>query len=178
MDQKKGLIIIYTGDGKGKTTASLGLALRAAGQGCKVSIIQFLKGPVKSGEADSLRKFFDSIEFIPAGAGFVGILGDKKPEEVHRQAAEKALNLAREKINNDIHNVVVLDEVNIAIRQGLINVQEVVTIIKEAPSNVDIVLTGRNAHPELIKLADLVTEMKEIKHPFKKGVPAKKGIDF
>ena len=175
---QKGLIIIYTGDGKGKTTASLGLALRAAGAGKKISIIQFIKGAWPSSETKSLKKFRDQIEFIQVGKGFVDILGDNKPKQAHQQAAQAGLKTAANRIANDIHQVVILDEINIAIRQGLLDVKEVITIIKKAPVEVDIVLTGRNADPKLVELADLVTEMKEIKHPFQKGARAKKGIDF
>ena len=173
-----GLVIVYTGNGKGKTTAALGLAMRAVGYDHKVCMLQFIKGSWHYGEMDSSKKLEPNFELIAIGKGFVGILDDNSPREEHEKYAAEALRICREKINSGNYNVVILDEVNYAINLGLIDVQEIIKLIKEKPSNLDLVLTGRDAKEEIIELADLVTEMKEIKHPFKSGIKAKKGIDF
>ena len=175
---KDGLVIVYTGNGKGKTTAALGLAIRAVGYEHKVCMLQFIKGSWHYGEMDSSKKLEPNFELIAIGKGFVGILDDNSPREEHEKYAAEALRICREKINSGNYNVVILDEVNYAINLGLINVQEIIKLIKEKPSNLDLVLTGRDVKEEIVELADLVTEMKEIKHPFKSGIKAKKGIDF
>tara|TARA_Y100000590_G_scaffold174033_1_gene198967 strand:- start:3909 stop:4442 length:534 start_codon:yes stop_codon:yes gene_type:complete len=175
---KEGLVIVYTGNGKGKTTAALGLALRAIGYDMRVCMLQFIKGSWHSGELDSSKKLAPNFELVPVGKGFVGILDDTSPKEVHEKYADDALKICREKIFSEKYNVVILDEVNYAINLGLISVDEIIKLIKEKPDNLDLVLTGNHAKNEIIELADLVTEMKEIKHPFKSGIKAKKGIDF
>ena len=175
---KEGLVIVYTGNGKGKTTAALGLALRATGYDMRVCMLQFIKGSWHSGELDSSKKLEPNFELVPVGKGVVGILDDNSPKEVHEKYAEEALKTCREKIFSGKYNVVILDEVNYAINLGLISVYEVIKLIKEKPDNLDLILTGNHAKNEIIELADLVTEMKEIKHPFKSGIKAKKGIDF
>ena len=175
---EKGLVIVYTGNGKGKTTAALGMALRAIGYDHKVCMLQFIKGSWHYGEMDSSKKLEPNFELIAIGKGFVGILDDNSPREEHEKYAAEALRICREKINSGNYNVVILDEVNYAINLGLIDVQEIIKLIKEKPSNLDLVLTGRDVKEEIVELADLVTEMKEIKHPFKSGIKAKKGIDF
>ncbi|MDC0200012.1 cob(I)yrinic acid a,c-diamide adenosyltransferase [Candidatus Nitrosopelagicus sp.] len=175
---KEGLVIVYTGNGKGKTTAALGLAMRAIGYEHKVCMLQFIKGSWHYGEMDSSKKLEPNFELIAVGKGFVGILDDNSTREEHEKYAVEALKICREKIFSEKYNVVILDEVNYAINLGLIDVQEIIKIIKEKPSSLDLVLTGRDVKEEIIELADLVTEMKEIKHPFKSGIKAKKGIDF
>ena len=175
---KDGLVIVYTGNGKGKTTAALGLAMRAVGYEHKVCMLQFIKGSWHYGEMDSSKKLEPNFELIAIGKGFVGILDDNSPREEHEKYAAEALRICGEKINSGNYNVVILDEVNYAINLGLIDVQEIIKLIKEKPSNLDLVLTGRDVKEEIVELADLVTEMKEIKHPFKSGIKAKKGIDF
>ena len=175
---KDGLVIVYTGNGKGKTTAALGLAMRAVGYDHKVCMLQFIKGSWHYGEMDSSKKLEPNFELIAIGKGFVGILDDNSPREEHEKYATEALRICREKINSGNYNVVILDEVNYAINLGLIDVQEIIKLIREKPSNLDLVLTGRDVKEEIVELADLVTEMKEIKHPFKSGIKAKKGIDF
>jgi len=173
-----GLVIVYTGNGKGKTTAALGLAMRAVGYDHKVCMLQFIKGSWHYGEMDSSKKLEPNFELIAIGKGFVGILDDNSPREEHEKYAAEALRICREKINSGNYNVVILDEVNYAINLGLIDVQDIIKLIKEKPSKLDLVLTGRDVKEEIVELADLVTEMKEIKHPFKSGIKAKKGIDF
>ena len=178
MSNDDGLVIVYTGNGKGKTTAALGLAIRAVGYEHKVCMLQFIKGSWHYGEMDSSKKLEPNFELIAIGKGFVGILDDNSPREEHEKYAAEALRVCREKIFSEKYNVVILDEVNYAINLGLIDVQEIIKLIKEKPSNLDLVLTGRDVKEEIVELADLVTEMKEIKHPFKSGIKAKKGIDF
>ena len=175
---EKGLVIVYTGNGKGKTTAALGMALRASGYEYKVCMLQFIKGSWHYGEMDSSKKLEPNFELIAVGKGFVGILDDNSPREEHEKYAAEAVRICREKIFSEKYDVIILDEVNYAINLGLIEVQEIIKIIKEKPSELDLVLTGRNVKDEIVELADLVTEMKEIKHPFKSGIKAKKGIDF
>ena len=175
---EKGLVIVYTGDGKGKTSAALGLALRAVGYDHKVCMMQFIKGSWHYGEMDSSKKLEPNLELIAVGKGFVGILDDTSSREEHQKYAEEALKICREKIFSEKFNVIILDEINYAINLRLISVDDVVKLIKEKPKNLDLVLTGNHAKDEIIELADLVTEMKEIKHPFKSGIKAKKGIDF
>ena len=175
---KDGLVIVYTGNGKGKTTAALGMALRAAGYHHKVCLIQFIKGSWPYGEMESLKRLEPEVELIIAGKGFVGIIDDSSPREDHIKIAKEALQISNEKIQSGAYNIVILDEVNYAINLGLIDVADVLKLIKSKPENLNLVLTGNHARQEIIDAADLVTEMKEIKHPFKSGIKAKKGIDF
>ena len=174
----KGLVIVYTGKGKGKTTAALGIALSAVGYNHKVCMIQFIKGSWHYGEMTSSKRLEPEFELTAIGKGFVGIIDDKSPIEDHKKIAEEALQVARNKINSEIYNIVILDEINYAVNLGLINLEDVLEIILNKPADVSLVLTGNYAKDEVIEKADLVTEMKEIKHPFKSGIKAKKGIDF
>ena len=175
---EKGFVIVYTGGGKGKTTAALGLALRAVGYNHKVCMIQFIKGSWHYGELDSVKRLEPELELIAVGKGFVGIIDDKSPREDHEKIAEEAIKICKEKINSKKFDVVILDEINYAVDLGLIRTEQVIELIKMKPDDLDLVLTGNHAKQEIIDLADLVTEMKEIKHPFKSGIKAKKGIDF
>ena len=175
---QKGLVIVYTGGGKGKTSAALGLVLRAVGYNHKVCMVQFVKGSWHYGELDSAKRLAPEFEMITAGKGFVGILDDKSPREEHVKAANDTLMISREKILSGKYNVVILDEINYAVQLELLKLDDVINLIKSKPAELDLVLTGNHASEEVIELADLVTEMKEIKHPFKSGIKAKKGIDF
>jgi len=176
---KKGLTIIFTGDGKGKTTASLGMALRASGQEKKVLLVQFIKNFKDYGELKFVKKFPQTnIKIKSFGQGYVGIRGDKKPKEVHIEAAKNALEFAKEKIKSKKYFMVILDEVNVALNLKLLKVEEIIGLMKSKPENLHLVLTGRNAPKKILQLADLVTEMREIKHPFKKGILAQEGIEF
>jgi len=172
------LVIVYTGSGKGKTTAAIGMAVRAAGYNQKSIIIQFIKGTWKTGETQSLKKPSSQIEIISAGQGFVKILNDHKPFSEHLQAAQAALKLARQAVRSPKYHIVILDEINYAVKGGLISVKDVLDLIKRKLPSTHLVLTGNYASPRIIQKADLVTEMKEIKHPFHKGIKAKKGIDY
>jgi cob(I)alamin adenosyltransferase len=176
--EQKGLVIVYTGNGKGKTTAALGLCVRAVGYDEKVCIIQFIKGSWKYGELDGIKKLAPNVELHQKGLGFVGIIDDKLDKSEHIKAAREALEFVKDKITNGGYDIVILDEINVAVKLGLIDVDDVLKIIDSKPEKLDLVLTGRDADEKLIERADLVTEMKEIKHPFQKGIMAQKGIDF
>ena len=175
---QKGLVIVYTGGGKGKTSAALGLVLRAVGYNHKVCMVQFVKGSWHYGELDSAKRLAPEFEMITAGKGFVGILDDKSPREEDVKAANETLMISREKRASGKFDVVILDEINYAIQRELLKLDDVIDLIKSKHAELDLVLTGNHAAKEVIELADLVTEMKEIKHPFKSGLKAKKGIDF
>ena len=175
---EEGFVIVYTGGGKGKTTAALGMALRAVGYQHRVCMIQFIKGSWHYGEMDSSKRLTPEFELIPAGKGFVGILDDTSPKEEHERYAKEAVETCKEKILSDKYDLVILDEINYAVNLGLISIQSVIELIKNKPKKLDLVLTGNHAKNEIIELADLVTEMKEIKHPFQSGIKAKQGIDF
>jgi len=173
---QKGLILLYTGNGKGKTTAALGQVLRAAGHGFKVAIVQFIKNLENTGEIKAAKKIFaDHLEIYPMGTGFTWEANDRK--ELHR-AAEKGWSLAKEKITSGKYCMVILDELTYALNYGLLDQDEVIAYLAQKPKNLHIIITGRDASDKLIALADLVTEMKEIKHPYRKGVKAMKGIEF
>ena len=176
------MILVYTGDGKGKTSAALGNVFRALGHGWRVLVIQFFKGdwPVIFGELES-AKLHPKLEILQLGKGFVKIMGDKKPLSEHKAAAVDAMKMAREKIFSGEYDLVVLDEVNYAIDYldvKLIDLKDLIEIMEKKPEKTHLILTGRNAKKEIIEKADLVTEMKEIKHPFQKGIQALKGIDY
>jgi cob(I)alamin adenosyltransferase len=175
---KNGLVIVYTGKGKGKTTAALGIALRGIGHKQKICMIQFIKGSWHYGEMESSKILEPNFELIAIGKGFVGIIDDKSPKSEHVKVAEEAIKICREKIESNNYDTIILDEINYAINLNLIQLQDVINLIKIKPNELNLVLTGNYAHQEIIDLADLVTEMKEIKHPFKAGIKAKKGIDF
>ena len=175
---KDGLVIVYTGNGKGKTTAALGMALRAVGYNYKICMIQFIKGSWHYGEMTSSSRLEPEFELIAIGKGFVGIIDDKSPREEHKKIAQEALRLSREKIESEKYDIIILDEINYAINLGLIKLEDVLDLIKNKPEKLNLVLTGNHAKKEIIEIADLVTEMREIKHPFKSGIKAKKGIDF
>ena len=175
MTLERGLIQVYTGPGKGKTTAALGLAFRAAGQDLKVHIIQFMKGWSDYGELVSVEKLpnitlqqFGRPEFV-----------DKdKPDPEDIRQAHLALDHARQIVTGGQHDIVILDEINVAVDFKLIGLADVLGLLDARPEKVELVLTGRRAHPEVVKLADLVTEMLDIKHPYTEGVMGRKGIEY
>ena len=174
----RGLIVVYTGNGKGKTTAALGIALRSVGHGHRVGMIQFIKGEWYYGELTSSKRLEPEFELIAAGKGFVGILDDDHSLAEHQTAAKNAVVLAKNKITSGEYDVIILDEINYAIKLSLIPKEDVISLLKLAPRQTTIVLTGNYALPEIIDMADLVTEMKEIKHPYRSGLKAKEGIDY
>ena len=170
------MIIVYTGDGKGKTTAALGLVLRSSGYGKKILLVQFIKNSF-SGELKVLKKL-KGVGVSQGGKGFVGIMGDKLSLEEHKKAAQETLNKLSREIKSEKWDLIVADEILGALTGKLVELSEVLEILKTKPVDLDLVLTGRNTPKEIINLADLVTEMKEIKHPFKSGIMAIKGIDY
>lgn len=171
----RSLLMIHTGDGKGKTTAALGLALRSMGHGRKVCMIQFIKSDKRTGELAAGERFSDLLECHVMGAGFTWKSGDKT---LHRQAAEAAWRLAREKINSAAYDLVILDEMTYPLTYGMISEKEVIEICRERPPRTDVVITGRNAPDALLAAADMVTEMKAVRHHFAAGIRARKGIEF
>ncbi len=175
MNSKRGLLIVFTGQGKGKTTAALGMAMRAAGHGMKVLILQFIKGSWAYGELLSLEKI-EEIKIKPLGSGFTW---KKENLEEDRRLAEAGWEEAVSEMERGHYDMIILDELNIVLSYGLLPGEKVVEALGKRPPGVDIVATGRNAPEELIRIADLVTEMKEIKHPFRdSGLKARKGIEF
>lgn len=180
---RRGLIIVYTGNGKGKTTAALGAVLRALGHGWKVLVVQFFKGdwPVVFGEVQMSKRLAPQLELLQLGKGFVQYMGDKKPFKEHLDAAKEAVRVAREKILSGEYDLVVLDEIIYAIDYAgvqLVSLEEVCGLLDIKPPALHLILTGRNAPQAIIDRADLVTEMKEIKHPWQAKIPAQEGIDY
>ena len=172
---EKGMVQVYTGNGKGKTSAAFGLALRAIGRGLKVYIIQFIKGGFDYGElyiADKLP----NLKLKAFGRG--KFVTEKPPAKEDVKLAEEALKLAEETVKGGEYDIVILDEVNVALNLKLIKTEKVIELIKKKPKHVELVLTGRYAPNEIIEAADLVTEMREIKHPYNKGFQARKGIEY
>lgn len=206
MKEKKGLVQVYTGDGKGKTTAAIGLAMRAAGQGFKIFIVQFMKGGAYTGEFISAKNFIPNINFIQFGRSCIKekkqlklmkvdnkytyfdfiredircgscrycFLNDKIQDEF----VKKGFNKAEEIIMNNEYDMVILDEINVAMSLGFIDVNKVIELIKKKPKEMELILTGRNAPKEIINIANLVTEMKMIKHYFEEGIEARRGIEY
>lgn len=170
------MLIVYTGEGKGKTTAALGLALRAAGYKKKILIVQFGKNSF-SGELESIKKL-PGVKIIQGGKGFVNILGDKKLLEEHQKAAVETFDYLYKEALSRKWDLIIADEIVGAVAAKILPLASVLKVIQDKPEELDLVLTGHHADPMIIKAADLVTEMKSIKHPFDKGTPAKKSIDY
>ena len=174
--QEKGLVIVHTGKGKGKSTAAFGLVFRALGNGMKVAIVQFVKGKWETGERQALKRFADDVTITAMGDGFTWETQDRQRDIA---AARAAWERAKALIADDEHQMVVLDELNIVLRYDYLPVEEVVEFLRTSkPEMKHVVITGRNARDELIDLADLVTEMEQVKHPFRAGIKAQKGIEF
>lgn len=176
-EAKKGLIIVHTGPGKGKTTAALGTAFRAVGQGMKVLMVQFIKGSWHYGELDAARMLGDRMEILPMGRGFVKV-GAEKPDPEDVRLAEDAWKFACDKMSSGTYDLVVLDEINYVISYKMLDANAVVEALRQKPEMLHVILTGRNAHPAIVDIADLVTEMREVKHPYQKGILAQRGIEY
>lgn len=174
----KGLLIVYTGDGKGKTTAALGMCVRAVGYDWKICLIQFIKGSWKYGELRGIKRLEPNVELHVIGEGFVGIIDDNKSFEEHRAAAKHGVELAIEKLKDGDYQLVILDELSVAVSLGLVTPEEVEAILAARGPVQHLVITGRGAPQWLAEQADLITEMKEIKHPYQKGILAQKGVDW
>ncbi|MBI3966285.1 MAG: cob(I)yrinic acid a,c-diamide adenosyltransferase [Chloroflexi bacterium] len=177
---KKGLVIVNTGNGKGKTTAAVGLAVRAAGNKMRVLIVQFIKGKWKTGEQESLKRLAPEIELVRMGKGFtIDRLRDKRVSmDDHEAAARAAWDFAVERVKSGEYAVVVLDEILGTVKAGLVSVDELLDLVRSKPSKLHLVLTGRNAPPALVEAADLVTEMNPVKHPYAAGIMAQRGVEF
>jgi cob(I)alamin adenosyltransferase len=173
--KSKRLIHVYTGPGKGKTTAAFGLALRALGHGWKVIMIQFMKGDEKYGEIQSAKHLSN---FVVEQYGLPTFVKKGNPSEKDMELALKGLERAKKAILQCQYDLIILDEIHVAVDFGLIPLEELLSLIRQKPDQVELVLTGRNAYSEVIALADLVSQIEEIKHPFQKGVPAREGIEF
>ncbi len=167
--------MVHTGHGKGKTTAALGLAFRALGHGLPVCIIQFIKGTWKYGELYSAKRFTGLLEFHVAGEGFIWKSSDI---ERHRRAACEGWKLARARIEEGLHHLVILDEFTYALNYGMVDKDEVIAFLRQKPKGLHVLVTGRDAPAALVDIADLVTDMREMKHPFRSGVTAQKGVEF
>jgi len=173
---KKGLIIVNTGDGKGKTTAAFGMGVRAVGTGHKVAMVQFIKGKWKSGEVEAAKKYFpDLFKIFPMGEGFTW---ETKNLEEDVRKAEEAWQKCKGFLHDDEHQVVIFDEINYVLKYKFLNVDKIIAELEKKPEKKHVVLTGGGAPDELIEMADLVTEMKCIKHPYEKGIQAQAGIEF
>lgn len=176
--EKVGLIVVITGHGKGKTTSALGIALRAVGYDMKVCIIEFMKGDMYAGEIGGIKRLYPNVELHLTGKGFCGIMGNPYPFEEHRANAQDAIKLAKEKMLSGDFDIIILDEINNALKLNLVDLLQVLELLDKKPPLIHLILTGRDAHPEVIKRAHTVTEMKEIKHAYKQGIEPQKGIDY
>ena len=176
-DSRRGLILINTGPGKGKTTAALGTGLRAAGCGMRVLMLQFLKGSWHYGELDAVLPFGDNFVVKQLGRGFVKVGGaETDPEDL--KLVQDAWEESRQAILSGDYDLVILDEINYAIGYGMLDPEIVASTLLERPEMVHVILTGRNAHPKLVEIADTVTEMRQVKHAYEQGILAQRGIEF
>lgn len=174
--EKVGLVVVLTGDGKGKTTSALGMALRAIGHGMRVCLIHFMKGTLYAGEIDGIKRLAPDTEVYLTGKGFCGTGSNSKKE--HRANAQEAIKLAREKMLSNAFDTLILDEINNAIKMKLVDLPQVLELIDSKPPLMHLVLTGRDAHPEVIQRAHTATEMREIRHAYRQGIEPQKGIDY
>jgi cob(I)alamin adenosyltransferase len=176
--KKVGLVVVLTGPGKGKTTSALGMALRAAGHGMRVAIIHFVKGDKYAGEQDAVKRLGPNVELYLTGKGFCGIQGNTLPDEEHRANAQAALELAAEKITSGLYDMVVLDEINNALKLKLADLPQVLRLIDVKPPDMHLILTGRDAHEEVIARAHTVSEVREIKHAYRQDIEPQMGVDY
>ena len=174
---RKGLVVVITGNGKGKTTSALGMALRACGHGLRVCIIQFMKGDLYAGEWDGIKQL-RGVELISTGKGFCGIQGNPYPFEEHRANAQEAIRLVKEKIASGDFDILIMDEINNSLHLKLVDLDQVLEILRDKPPLMHLILTGRDAHPRIIELADTVSEVREIKHAYRKDIEPQPGIDY
>ncbi len=173
----RGLIVVITGNGKGKTSSALGMTVRACGHGLRTCIIQFMKGDLYAGEWDGIKQL-KGVELIATGKGFCGLRGNPYPFEEHRANAQEAILLVKEKIASGKFDILIMDEINNALHLKLVDLKQVLEILQSKPPLMHLILTGRDAHPQVIELADTVSEVREIKHAFRKNVEPQPGIDY
>jgi cob(I)alamin adenosyltransferase len=177
-EKRVGLVVVLTGYGKGKTSSSLGMAVRACGHGMKVCVVQFMKGDLFTGEWETVKKMDCDVEIVAGGMGFCGIQGNPYPHSAHREAAQQTLRIAKERIESGKYDFVVLDEINNAVHLNLVELEQVLEVIRTKPPLMHLVLTGRDATPEVIALADTVSEVREVAHAYRKGIEPQPGVDF
>lgn len=177
-ENKHGLILVLTGNGKGKTTSAMGMVLRAAGHNMKVCVIQFMKGDLYSGEWDGLKLLGGKVELYSTGKGFCGIQGNPYPHSEHRENAQQALKLVEQKMLSGDFEVIILDEINNALQLKLVDLDQVMAILDTKPELMHLVMTGRDAHEEVIKRADTASRVEEIKHAYRKDIEPQPGIDY
>jgi len=173
--EERGILIVFTGAGKGKTTAALGMVMRCIGHGMKVAVVQFIKGAIDTAEQRALRNFGDMVTFLRLGEGYTWETQDRDRDT---KGSREAWKKAEEFLRNPDYAMVVLDELNIALKYDYVDVAEVLAAIRNRPVMQHVVITGRGAKPELLEAADLVSEMKMVKHPFRQGIQAQKGVEF
>lgn len=176
--EKVGLVVVITGYGKGKTTSALGMTLRAVGHGMRVCLLQFMKGDMYAGEYEALKKLSPYVEHHLTGKGFCGIQGNPYPHREHRANAQEAIQTAKEKMLSGEFDILICDEINNALHLKLVDLPQVLDLIDSKPPRMHLVLTGRDAHPEVIERAHTVSEVSEIKHAYREGIEPQKGIDY
>lgn len=173
--EERGLLIVYTGAGKGKTTAALGMALRCVGHGMKVAVVQFIKGAINTAEERTLKSFGEQVAFLRMGEGYTWETQDRERDTF---MARHAWATASDFLHDPAYAMVILDELSIAVHHEYLSLEEILDVIEKRPPRQHVVITGRSAKPVLIERADLVSEMKMIKHPFRSGIKAQKGVEF
>jgi cob(I)alamin adenosyltransferase len=172
---QQGLLLVFTGSGKGKTTAALGLAMRAMGHGRRVAMIQFIKSMTDTGEARAAQRFHDLMDWHVMGKGFTWNAQDP---EIHRQAARSAWEMTCQLIGAAAHDLIILDEFTYVVNQQMLPMTEVINVLSARPPEMDLVITGRDAPAPLLEIADLITEMQAVRHPFQRGIRARAGMEF
>lgn len=177
-EKKHGLVVVLTGNGKGKTTSAMGMALRSAGYQMRVCIIQFMKGDLYTGEWDGLKLLGDRVELHATGKGFCGIQGNPYPHSEHRENAQQALKLVDQKMASGDYDVLILDELNNALQLKLVDLDQVLAILDNKPELMHLVITGRDAHDEVLRRADTASRVDEIKHAYRKDIEPQPGIDY
>lgn len=176
--EKKGLVVVLTGYGKGKTTSAMGMVLRAAGHGMKICVVQFMKGDLYSGEWDGVKLLGGQVDFTSTGKGFCGIQGNPYSFDEHRLNAQDAIQLVHEKMKSGTFDLLILDEINNALHLKLVDLGQVLSIMDQKPEKLHLVMTGRDAHQDVIDRADTVSEVHEVKHAYRKDIEPQPGIDY
>ena len=177
-EKKQGLVVVLTGNGKGKTTSSMGMVLRAVGHKMRVCVIQFMKGDLYSGEWDGVKLLGDLVDFSSTGKGFCGIQGNPYSHSEHRKNAQDALQMVDEKMSSGRFELMVLDEINNALELKLVDLDQVLNILDKRPDQMHLILTGRDAHAEVIERCDTASRVEEIKHAYRKDIEPQPGIDY
>ncbi|MDQ7781858.1 MAG: cob(I)yrinic acid a,c-diamide adenosyltransferase [Desulfomonilaceae bacterium] len=176
--EKVGLVVVITGSGKGKTTSAMGMVLRAVGHGLRVCVVQFMKGDFYSGETDGLRMLKPQVEHHIIGKGYYGIRGNQVPHNEHRSIAQEAIRLAKERMLSGKFDILICDEINNLVKLKLVDLSQVLDLIENKPPLVHLILTGRDAHPRVIEQGHTVSIVQEMKHAYREGIEAQKGIDY